>query len=57
MSKWIPITEQEPAFGSRVLFTLDNGQVLSGRFDKVTCKEIIAWQPLPAPYQKGEPHE
>lgn len=57
--KWIPISEELPKDGQRVLVT----QTFVGRnvvyatrfpFDKTKEKYIIAWQPLPKPYKETE---
>lgn len=61
--KWIPVSEKIPEDG-RYLFSLPDrggtimcGDVMYGKFFsddyEQTSDDVIAWMPLPEPYQKG----
>lgn len=69
---WIPCSERLPEKNGSYLVTqerysLDTHRLLGIETDFVQFSEgnwcrakflnVIAWQPLPAPYRKGEPHE
>lgn len=65
--RWIPVTEALPEDGERVLTTIEVGnkgkKVRSGTYFKslfqcdngnvwtITDKEVIAWMPLPEPWE------
>ena len=59
--EWIPVTERLPEDRQKVLVTTESGNVqillwnqwfqTQTRYPKT---EVIAWQPLPEPYKKGE---
>ena len=63
---WIPVEKKLPKEGTPVLVCNEEGRVFirqvnwisSGRTKNPNWSQgstgIIAWQPLPAPYQKGE---
>jgi len=62
--RWIPVSERIPEDG-RYLFSLPDrggtimcGDVMFGKFFsddyEQTSDDVIAWMPLPEPYQKGE---
>lgn len=62
---WIPTEKKLPKDNNIVLVTDEDGIVAVCRFvesvnvfmvcwDGDEFKDVIAWQPLPAPYQKGE---
>ncbi len=61
---WIPCSERLPEFDQEVLITADdctvyqcvmrNGGLCVFEDGWIDIKHVIAWQPLPAPYQKGE---
>ena len=71
--QWIPCSERLPEDGERVLAThlcsrfnpdrqvtehiYENGEFLLGWDMDLNMGEIIAWMPLPAPYQEGEQNE
>lgn len=57
MSKWIPITEQEPEEGARILVSTEDGVVFAFLYDKDICRDVIAWRPLPAPYEPPKSKE
>ena len=54
---WIPVSERLPKNGNRVIVTNKDGQVFINPFwdhFRFFDDEIIAWQPLPEPYKKGD---
>lgn len=61
---WIPCSERLPEFDQEVLITADdctvyqcvmrNGGLCVFEDGWIDTKHVLAWQPLPAPYQKGE---
>lgn len=63
-SEWIPVTERLPEERKVVLITNDKGNVRYGQFRGTSGKywhwkgntneEVIAWQPLPEPYEEEE---
>ena len=64
-NKWIPCSERLPKNHERILCLHSSGFIDCGDFiceswccdmDEYSIKKdkVIAWQPLPAPYQKGE---
>lgn len=61
---WIPCSERLPEFDQEVLITADdctvyqcvmrNGGLCVFEDGWIDIKHVIAWRPLPTPYQKGE---
>lgn len=64
---WIPCSERMPEAQKNVLVCENNGEIHLCRYNAnikrffydgsdwdIKLGEVIAWQPLPAPYQKGE---
>ena len=68
MSKWIPVSERLPEEGLTVLILAENGNIEFGQRDEnkwewlaesiadywTEAEEVIAWQPLPEPYEEAE---
>ena len=68
MSKWIPVSERLPEEGLTVLILAENGHIEFGQRDEnkwewlaesiadywTEAEEVIAWQPLPEPYEESE---
>lgn len=66
--KWIPVSERLPEEGLTVLILAENGQIEFGQRDEnkwewlaesiadywTEAEEVIAWQPLPEPYEETE---
>lgn len=66
--KWIPVTERLPEEGLTVLILAENGHIEFGQRDEnkwewlaesiadywTEAEEVIAWQPLPEPYEGSE---
>lgn len=66
--KWIPVTERLPEEGLTVLILAENGQIEFGQRDEnkwewlaesiadywTEAEEVIAWQPLPEPYEEAD---
>ena len=57
--RWIPVTERLPEYGTEVLTQLsDNDIVVNWVIDEEDGVwfeyDVIAWRPLPKPYQEGE---
>lgn len=69
--EWIPVSERFPQIATKCLVTLSNGYITIGEyfsidkwifietsFSMVYPKEtVIAWMPLPKPYEKGGEEE
>lgn len=64
---WIPCSERLPEAHKNVLVCENDGEIHLCRYNAnmkrffydgsdwdIKLSEVIAWQPLPAPYQKGE---
>lgn len=61
---WIPCSERLPELKQEVLITANDNAVYQGVMANggfmvfkdgwIDTKHVLAWQPLPAPYQKGE---
>lgn len=61
---WIPCSEKMPELKQEVLITANDNAVYQGVMANggfmvfedgwIDTKHVLAWQPLPAPYQKGE---
>lgn len=57
---WIPSTERLPEFGMWCIATFENGLVDKIRYvdkwgwNELQTNKVIAWQPLPRPYQRKE---
>lgn len=66
--KWIPVSERLPEEGLTVLILAENGQIEFGQRDEnkwewlaesiadywTEAEEVIAWQPLPEPYEEAD---
>ena len=66
--KWIPVTERLPEEGLTVLILAENGHIEFGQRDEnkwewlaesiadywTEAEEVIAWQPLPEPYEESD---
>ena len=66
--KWIPVTESLPEEGLTVLILAENGHIEFGQRDEdkwewlaesiadywTEAEEVIAWQPLPEPYEESD---
>ena len=63
--QWIPALKQLPEEGEKTLLLYDNGKISGGKYigekmwevdfpDLVKTTKIIAWIPLPEPYQEQE---
>lgn len=58
--RWIPCSERLPGDGERVLVTTKNGEVLFGsHLGKYWAfgSKVLAWMPLPEPYQESKQNE
>lgn len=62
-TKWIPCSEKMPEDNTDVIVCFYSGTVTemrywgNGIFQEIyehTAKTIVAWMPLPKPYEKGE---
>lgn len=66
--KWIPVSERLPEEGLTVLILAENGHIEFGQRDEnkwewlaesiadywTEAEEVIAWQPLPEPYEESD---
>ena len=66
--KWIPVTERLPEEGLAVLIFTESGDIEFGQRDEnkwewlaesisdywTRAEEVIAWQPLPEPYEESD---
>lgn len=66
--EWIPVTERLPEEGLTVLILAESGNIEFGQRDEnkwewlaesiadywTEAEEVIAWQPLPEPYEETE---
>lgn len=66
--KWVPVTERLPEEGLTVLILAENGHIEFGQRDEnkwewlaesiadywTEAEEVIAWQPLPEPYEESD---
>ena len=66
--EWIPVTERLPEEGLTVLIFTESGDIEFGQRDEnkwewlaesisdywTRAEEVIAWQPLPEPYEESE---
>ena len=66
--KWIPVSERLPEEGLTVLILAENGHIEFGQRDEnkwewlaeslsdywTEAEEVIAWQPLPEPYEEAD---
>ena len=66
--EWIPCSERLPEDSRSVLIYTKEGRVAEGCYNQeglewwqfrwsVRNPHVIAWMPLPEPYEKGEEHE